>query len=105
MATRVSVTVEGRLGLDDPDRMLRELEQATRLSWRREEADREPALGGLPEIVLEAVIGKGVEMSVEYAVEAVRRCIGRWRAERLDPPRMDVRTSSADEPGPDGTGG
>ncbi|WP_344962076.1 hypothetical protein [Streptomyces thioluteus] len=100
------MTVKGQLGLDDPDRMLRELEQATRLSWRWEEVDQGPALsGGIPEIVLEAVIGKGVEMSVEYAVDAVRRCVGRWRAERLDPPRTAIRTSPVDENELDGADG
>ncbi|KNB53219.1 hypothetical protein [Streptomyces caatingaensis] len=112
-ATRVTVAVEGRLGLDGPRRMRDELERATRLSWRCEEVDEGPALSGdLSHILLEAVIAKGAEMSLEYALEAVKRCVARWRAERLDdPPRARVDTSSvtgadaAGGTGPDGPGG
>ncbi len=65
MATRISVTVKGPMGLDDPDRMLDDLARATSVPWQAHEVDKGPVLtGGIVEIVLTAVIGKGVEMSV-----------------------------------------
>ncbi|MFF3914235.1 hypothetical protein ACFYZB_12230 [Streptomyces sp. NPDC001852] len=95
MATRISVTVKGPTGLDDPDRMLDELEAETGLSWHSSAVDEGKVLtGGIVEIVLVAVVGKATEMTVSAAVDAVKRVVERWRGERLDPPETSVGTQS-----------
>jgi hypothetical protein len=97
MATRISVSVKGLTGLDDPDRMLDELEAETGLSWRLRpvgEGDGKVLTGGIVEIVLVAAVGKATEMTVSAAVDAVKRVVERWRAERLDPPETSVDTES-----------
>ena len=106
MATRILVTVKGPMGLDGPGRMLAELEGATDLSWHLEEADEGQVLtGGVVEILLTAVAAKSAEMSVEYAVGAVKRLAERWRDERLDPPDTEIRTESVpDTDAPDAGG-
>lgn len=95
MATRISVSVKGLTGLDDPDRMLDELEAETGLSWGSRPVDEGKVLtGGIVEIVLVAVVGKATEMTVSATVDAVKRVVERWRAERLDPPETSVDTES-----------
>ncbi|MEU6770148.1 hypothetical protein [Streptomyces sp. NPDC046759] len=110
MATRISVTVKGLTGLDDPDRMLGELEAETGLSWCSRAVDEGRVLtGGIVEIVLVAVVGKATEMAVSSAVDAVKRIVERWREERLDPPETSVVTESvpdsAAEPAAEGLDG
>ncbi|GAA2522729.1 hypothetical protein GCM10010276_87250 [Streptomyces longisporus] len=92
MATRISVSVKGLFGLDEPERLLDELAARTRLSWHQQEVDQEKNLGGIVEIVLIAVVTKTADMTVEAAVQAVKDVIGRWREERLDPPEASIRT-------------
>ena len=97
MATRISVSVKGLTGLDDPDRMLDELEAETGLSWSSRpvgEGDGKVLTGGIVEIVLVAAIGKATEMTVSAAVDAVKRVVERWRGERLDPPETSLDTES-----------
>jgi hypothetical protein len=104
MATRISVTVKGPIGLDGPDRMLGELEKATDLSWQLRVVDQGKVLStGIVEIVLTAVITKGLEMSAEAAVDAVKDLVKRWRRERLDPPQTTIDTESV--PDTDATDG
>jgi hypothetical protein len=96
------------MGLDDPDRMLGDLARATGMSWQAREVDQGAVLtGGIVEIVLTAVIAKGVNMSAEAAVEAVKDLVKRWRATRLDPPEMVVDTEpvSDDQPSIDSVDG
>jgi hypothetical protein len=101
VATRISVTVKGPMGLDDPDRMRADLMRATSVHWQAQEVDRGPVLAaGIVEIVLTAVIGKGVEMSVEAAVDAVTDLLRRWRATRLDPLEMAVDTDPVPDDDP-----
>ncbi|GHJ99133.1 hypothetical protein SY2F82_09310 [Streptomyces sp. Y2F8-2] len=89
------MTVKGPMGLDGPGRMLAELEGATDLPWHLEEVDQGEVLtGGVAEILLTAVLAKSAEMSVEYAVGAVKRLAERWRDERLDPPDTEIRTEA-----------
>ncbi|MQY33454.1 hypothetical protein SRB17_14150 [Streptomyces sp. RB17] len=95
MATRISVTVKGLTGLDDPGRMLEELEAQTGLSWGAQAVDKGKVLtGGIVEIVLVTVVGKATEMAVSAAVDAVKGVVERWRGERLDPPETSVGTES-----------
>ncbi|MEV6116082.1 hypothetical protein AB0L59_27180 [Streptomyces sp. NPDC052109] len=95
MATRISVSVKGLTGLDDPDRMLDELRAETGLPWRSRPVDDSRVLtGGIVEIVLVAVVGKATEMTVSATVDAVKRVVERWRHERLDPPETSVGTES-----------
>lgn len=104
MAVRISVSVTGLTGMDDSDRMLGELEAATGLSWRPRTVDKGKVLsGGIVEILLEAVVAKAVEMSVEAAVDAARKVVERWRSERLDPPETSVDTEVLPEPDADTT--
>lgn len=98
VATKVSVTVKGLMGLDDPERMVAELTKATGLPWQAQAAAEDKVLtGGIVEIVLVAVVGKVAEMSVEAALDAVKRVVKHWRAERLDP----LEAAIAKEPAPD----
>jgi hypothetical protein len=93
MSARIRVSVKGLSGLDDQDRVVRELKAATGLEWHLRVADRGRVLApDIGEILLEALVGKAAEMSVEAAVYAVRKVIERWRRERLDPPETSVRT-------------
>jgi hypothetical protein len=104
MAARISVSVKGLIGLDDPHRMLGELKAATGLSWRSQTVDEGKVLtGGIVEILLVAVVGKATEMTVEAAVDAVRQVVERWRRERLDPPETSVDTESVPDADEDGT--
>lgn len=87
VATRISVSCKGPLGLDDPDRMRADLEAATGLAWRADEVHRENVLvGGIVELVFMAVIGKTTEMAVEAVLERVKRTVEEIRSRRLDPP-------------------
>lgn len=98
MATKISVTVKGPMGLDDPERMLADLAQETGLSWQPRPVGEGAVLtGGIVEIVLVAVVGRVAEMSVEAALDAVKRVVKQWRAERLDP----LETAIAKEPAPE----
>ncbi|WP_405869615.1 MULTISPECIES: hypothetical protein [unclassified Streptomyces] len=98
MATKISVSVKGLIGLDDPDRMLGELETETGLSWSPQEVEEDGVLtGGIVEIIIVAVVGKATEMTVSAAVDAVKQVVERWRSERLDP----LDTSVDTEPVPD----
>jgi hypothetical protein len=101
VATRISVTVKGRMGLDDPDRMLGDLTRATSGPWRAHEVDNGPVLtGGIVEILLTAVIGKGVAMSADAVVDVVKDRLKQWRATRLDPPEMVVDTDPVPDDDP-----
>ncbi|MER5664614.1 hypothetical protein [Streptomyces mirabilis] len=102
MATKISVSVKGLIGLDEPARMRVELEAETGLPWRPQEiadiADEEAVLsGGIVEIILVAVVSKTAEMTVSAAVDAAKQVVERWRGERLD----GLDTSVDTEPGPD----
>jgi hypothetical protein len=99
MATRISVSVKGLTGLDDPDRMLAELEAETGLVWRPEAVDEGRVLsGGVVEIILVAVAVKAAEMTLEATVAAVKKVVERWRRERLDPPEATVETEPVPDP-------
>ncbi|WP_190133011.1 hypothetical protein [Streptomyces mashuensis] len=100
------MTVKGQLGLDDPGRMLRELERVTNVTWRWQEVEHGPALtGGIAEILLEALIAKSAEASLEYVVRVARERVDRWRGERLGPLQTHVDVSPVDETELDGAGG
>jgi hypothetical protein len=110
VATRISVTVKGPIGLDDPERMIAELQKATGLSWRPQAVDEGKVLAGsIATIVLTVVITKGTEMSVVAALDAVKRVVERWRSERLDPPETTIDNESVpdadatDAPASDGS--
>jgi len=93
MGTRISVSVKGLIGLDEPDRMLAELEAETGLTWRTEAVDEGRVLsGGIVEVVLVAVTVKAAEMTLEATVAAVKGVVERWRRERLDPPEASIDT-------------
>lgn len=99
MATRISVSVKGLIGLDDPDRMLAELEAETGLTWHPEPVDEGRVLsGGVVEIILVAVAVKAAEMTLEATVDAVKRTVERWRRERLEPPEATVDTEAVPDP-------
>lgn len=87
MATQLTVSVRGSLGLDDDQRLIDELQRATGLVWRGETAEANEHLdGGIVEIVLVAVLGKTTELAYSAVVEKVRTHVEQWRRERLDAP-------------------
>jgi hypothetical protein len=101
MATRISVSVKGLTGLDDQDRMLAELEAATRMPWRPEPvAEGRVLSSGIVEIILVAVAVKGAEMTLEATVAAVKGVVERWRRERLEPPEARIDTEPVPDPAP-----
>jgi hypothetical protein len=100
MATRISVSVDGLVGLDDQERLYDELTAETGLSWHRADPpDRGRVLSGVMEILLVAVVSKSGEMALEAAVGAVQRVVQRYRARSMDPPDVRIET----RPEPDGT--
>ncbi|MGW2833129.1 hypothetical protein [Streptomyces sp. NPDC001286] len=104
MAVKISVSVKGQLGLDDPDRMLGELAAETGLTWHRREVEEDGVLtGGIVEIILVAVVGKATEMTVSAAVDAAKHVVERWRGERLDP--LDTSVDTEPDPGTNGQDG
>lgn len=99
MAERITVTLEGPLGLDDADLLLTELQRETRLDWHKEDRpDDKHLIGGLLEIVLVAVTSKSVEIAYEQAIDKAREVVERWRKTRLDPPDASIESTSADAP-------
>lgn len=96
MASRVTVRLTGRIGIDDVDRLLADLTKETELDWREERAPDSRHLAGIVELVLTAVIsgaaGKGAEVAVGATVHRVREVVSRWRDRRLDPPDAEVGT-------------
>ena len=96
MASRVTVRLSGRVGIDDIDRLLADLTKETELDWREERPADSKHLTGIAELVLTAVIsgaaGKGAEVAVTATVERAREVVSRWRDRRLDPPEAEVRT-------------
>ncbi|WP_255949960.1 hypothetical protein [Streptomyces odontomachi] len=99
MSARISVTVKGPLGIDEPDLMLAELERQTGVVWRPQPVDEGKVLNGsIAEIVMVAVLTKATEVTVQAALDRAKQLVGRWRSERLDPLEMTV----SEEPAPDG---
>jgi hypothetical protein len=85
VATRISVTFQGPLGLDDPDQIRADLEAATGLAWRAEEVYQENVLvGGLTEILLIAVVSKSTEMAVSAVVDKVKEIVEEIKKRRLE---------------------
>lgn len=106
MATRLTVNVQGSLGLDDERRLLDELARATGVEWRTEPVEDDGHLsGGLVEIVLVAVMSKSTELAYEAAIVKVRKRLDQWRSERLDKPEYTVAEETVaehEESGEDG---
>ncbi|MBR7832887.1 hypothetical protein KDL01_06415 [Actinospica durhamensis] len=111
MATQITVRVTGDLGLDDAEELLRELRQQTGVEWSEQKSPAEDdghLTGGLVEILISAVVGKGVEMAldpvIDRVVDRVHQAIDRFRGTRFDPPATQVDLSSVDpdqaEPNP-----
>lgn len=101
VATTISVTVAGPLGLDESDQMVTDLTRATGVSWQVRPVDRRPTLAvDFAEIVLTAVVGKGMEMTVEAIGHAVRETVKRWRSERLDPPEIVIDEATTPDADP-----
>lgn len=98
MATRIAVRLTGNLGLDDAERLAAELAAGTELSWRDETPaeDGRHLDGGLVEVLLVAVVGRGAEMAFEGTVHQVRELVARWRERRLDPPSAEVEVVEVD---------
>jgi hypothetical protein len=95
LTTELTVTVRGALGLDDEQRLIAELERATRLGWRAERVgDSGHLAGGVVEIVLVAVLTKTTELAYEAIVQEVRDRVEQWRREHLDKPQFTVEKSS-----------
>ena len=86
VATKISVSFQGPLGLDDPDQMLADLEAGTGLTWRAEEVYQENVLvGGLTEILLVAIVSKSTEMAVSASVDKVKEILKEIKERRLNP--------------------
>lgn len=96
VASRVTVRLSGRAGIDDVDRLLADLTKETELEWREEHPGDSKHLTGIVELVLTAVIsgaaGKGGEVAVAATVDRVRKVVSRWRDRRLEPPDAEVGT-------------
>lgn len=93
--TKISVSIKGPVGLDDPDRLLRELEAETGLSWRQEPVAEEKTLsGGLFEIVLVALVTGASSEAGKDAWNAAKQVVKRWRSEKLDPTETSVEIES-----------
>jgi hypothetical protein len=109
MTSLVTVRLMGKLGVDDADHLLTDLTRETGLTWREVPSPSDTHLGGVSELLLDAVIsgavGKGGEVIAEATLDRVRKTVGRWRDKRLDPPHVDVRaeelpkTDAAGQPG------
>jgi hypothetical protein len=101
MAKRISVRLVGNLGLDDADRLMDALADTTGLSWHDETpADSGHLTGGIAELVLVAVVGRGAEMAFEGMVHKVRELVEDWKKRRLDPPQAEVEETTVPEPEP-----
>ncbi len=102
MATQITVRVTGDLGLDDAEELLGELRRQTGVEWSEQHPveDDGHLTGGLVEILITAVVGKGVEMAldpvIDRVVDRVHEAIDRFRGTRLDPPATQVDLSSVD---------
>ena len=104
VGARISVSLKGPMGLDDPARLISELEAKTGLAWYEESAgDAKTLSGGLVEILLVAVASKTTEMAYEAAVERAKQVVDRFRAERLDPPQATVQVENTPEADADGS--
>lgn len=91
MTRRLTVNVQGSLGLDDGERLLDSLERSTGLEWRLEQAGDDGHLsGGIVEIMLVAVLSKSTELAYGAVAEKVRERVEEWRRGRLDPPEYSL---------------
>lgn len=91
MTRRLTVNVQGSLGLDDGQRLLDSLERSTGLEWRLEPVQDDGHLsGGIVEIVLVAVLSKSTELAYGTVVEKVRGRVEEWRRGRLDQPDFEL---------------
>ena len=100
MATRLTVNVQGSLGLDDEQRLLDELAHATGVEWRTEPVEDDGHLsGGLVEIALTVLLTKGTDVAFDAAIANVRKRLDHWRSERLDKPEytVELETVAGDE--------
>ncbi|MFI7410179.1 hypothetical protein ACIBU0_16095 [Streptomyces sp. NPDC049627] len=98
MTAMISVRVEGPVGLDEPEELLRELGRETGLAWRLETAGQKGTLdGGLAVTMLEALVGGAAGAVVQMATQ---RAIDVWRGRRLDPPTVTVVFQPAQAPQP-----
>lgn len=103
MTRRLTVSVQGPLGLDDGQRLLDSLRHSTGLEWRFEPVEDDGHLsGGLVEIVLVAVLSKSTELAYGAVVEKVRDRVEEWRRGRLDKPEYELVEHAADAGGEDG---
>ena len=98
MARKLTVTVQGTLGLDDGRRLVDDLSRTTGLEWRlTSNADGDHLSGGIEEIILTAVAGKTAELAYNAIVEKTRDRIQQWRLEHLEKPHYTL----ADAPLPE----
>jgi hypothetical protein len=97
----VTVRLTGKLGVDDADGLLTDLTRETGLTWREVPFPSDTHLGGVSELLLDAVIsgavGKSGEVIAEATLDRVRKTVRRWRDKRLDPPDVDVRAEELSE--------
>src|SRR5215469_13861919 len=100
MATRITVTLTGALGLDDADLLLTELEEETGLDWRAEDRSDVRHLGGVDHILLDALLSGTVELSLHAALDKAREIVRDWQERRLDPPDASVEAEQVEESGP-----
>ncbi len=103
VSTRISVSVHGRVGLDEPEHLRKDLEATTGLTWRqRPGAEPDTLSGGWSEVLLDAAIATAVQMTAQAAVDAAKQVLRRWSEQRLDPPETSVVVhDDADSAGPD----
>lgn len=100
MATKISVLVEGPMGLDGADALRADLAQSTGLTWSVEEVHREKVLsGGAVGFVIGAIVSQAAEMALSTMVDAAKSALERARSKQLDPPIMTTKTEDVQEPG------
>lgn len=100
----VIVRVTGRIGLDDADRLLGELEDSTGLRWREEpDPDAQPHLSTGLFILVAVVSGSAANTAEEIipvVVAKVRETVKRWQDRWLDPPGVEVEVQAGADPDP-----
>lgn len=101
MSSRVIVRLAGRVGLDDVDRLLKELEIGTALDWNEEpDPDAEPRLS-VEQIILTALLSGMGAKTTETVISAVQEAVRRWQERRLDPPDAEVEIREDTDTDPD----
>jgi hypothetical protein len=100
MGTRITVTVKGAHGIDDPELLRAELDRKTGLQWYRDE-DREARSAdghlGVALFILGAVASGLAGKSVEMAAGVIEGFL----ESRIHRPEVSIETDPAEDPKPD----